>query len=71
MADLKVAYDPQRDVLEIEGVKYSGEIFRTYGGLQPLAPEHYLKIEKREPGETLTLFRGTLCEACKNAWEQR
>jgi len=51
---LRIAYDSASDVLEIEGVKYSGDLFRRLGdgpmGIQPSSPDEVFKIVKREDG---------------------
>lgn len=48
---MKIAYDSDRDVLEIEGTKYSGELFRALG-FAPIGT--VLEIVSRENG-TVTM----------------
>jgi hypothetical protein len=53
---LQFSYDAIRDVLTIEGVQYSGGLFREFG-LGPL--NRPLKIIKREDGlVTVQIFNG-------------
>lgn len=49
MRELNVGqYDPQLDVIEIEGTKYSGEMFRGFG-IDAMVGQ-VLRIDKREDG---------------------
>jgi hypothetical protein len=50
---LKIAHNQAADVLEIEGIRYAGEIFRQFGGLLPVG--RYFKLTAREDG-VLTVF---------------
>jgi len=47
MKPLNLKYDEDRDIIEIEGVRYSGDMFR-YLGFGPL--NQPLKIEQRSDG---------------------
>ena len=47
---LAVEYDAMRDILMVEGVQYSGSLFRDLGGL-PVSPLAVYRIRAREYGE--------------------
>lgn len=49
---LQFKYDPQQDVLRIEGIVYGGEVFRQLGGMMPLGTT--FRLAKREDG-TITI----------------
>jgi len=50
-ASLAFSYDPDKDELTIEGVRYSGELFRQYGiGPSPADRWHRI-VERREDGQ--------------------
>jgi hypothetical protein len=51
VTELAFSYEPGRDVLTIEGVEYSGELFRQLG-IAP--PGSWMRIVKRE--RVLTVF---------------
>lgn len=57
MRELDVGkYDPQLDVIEIEGTKYSGELFRSFG-IEAMVGQ-VLRIDKHENGLiTVTVLR--------------
>lgn len=44
---LKFEYDPAQDILTIEGIKYSGGLFRGLG-ISPSHPDEVMRIVKRE-----------------------
>lgn len=48
MAALDFSYDKQQDIMTIEGIKYSGEVFREFG-IGP-TPARWLRIIKLEDG---------------------
>lgn len=52
--DLNIAYDSGRDVVTIEGVQYSGHLFRSLG-LRGFEPGTWLRIEQRADG-LLTVY---------------
>lgn len=52
--DLKFSYDTDGDVITIEGIHYSGEVFRQLGGLLPAG--EIFKLVKRSDG-ILTIFK--------------
>jgi len=53
---LSVRYDTLRDELVVEGVRYSGELFRTLGLLGPSTPAMIQVIDRNEDG-VVTLKR--------------
>jgi hypothetical protein len=50
MNKLSVRYDPQKDIIEIEGTKYSGGLFRQFGLKFPGNVGNVLRIDKMEDG---------------------
>lgn len=44
------AYDPITDTIEIEGTRYSGQLFREFGCNFPGLVGHLLRVEKKENG---------------------
>lgn len=65
IAELKIAFDPIKDILEIEGIKYDGDVFRKFGGIEVTPAERYLKIVRRDFDGVLVLHQGTLCAGCQ------
>jgi hypothetical protein len=45
---MQFAYDPVDDVLTIEGIRYSGDLFRYFALETP--PGRWIRILKREDG---------------------
>ena len=52
MSTIRFWYDPVEDVLTIEGVKYSGELFRTFGVCHPGTA---FRVEERRQDGVLVL----------------
>lgn len=52
MSWLNIEYDPDFDIVTIEGIKYTGALFRELGGLLPI--EKTFRILMRKDG-VLTL----------------
>jgi hypothetical protein len=46
---LEFSYDFERDVMTIEGIQYSGDLFRCFG-IRTTAPHELMRIVKREDG---------------------
>ena len=47
---LNFSYDKQNDILEIEGIRYMGDIFRKFGGFEITPKDKCLKIISRLDG---------------------
>jgi len=47
---MRIEYDPETDILTIEGVKYSGELFRRLGGIGPGQPDEVMRVMSRNDG---------------------
>lgn len=61
-------YDPQSDVLEVEGVRYSGEFFRSLGRTMPVGS--VFRIEERWDGViTVTILDREEGEECSRLSE--
>lgn len=54
MEKLKFEYDEQNDTITIEGIKYSGEIFRQLGGMLEVGA--LFQLMERENG-VLTIYK--------------
>jgi hypothetical protein len=54
MAKLSVNYDEANDILEIEGIKYTGQLFRFIGGTFLTPKDKCFKIH-RSVGGMITL----------------
>lgn len=52
---LKIAYDERNDILEVEGIKYSGHVFRYFG--LGTVPGSWIRIIKREDGVAVVEIR--------------
>jgi hypothetical protein len=55
MQPITQEYDASTDILTIEGVKYSGELFRQFAKEMPIGAP--FRIVKRENGKTARKFR--------------
>lgn len=52
--NLRVEYDEAQDVLKVEGVRYSGSLFRHFD-LAPSAPDILFRIVNRNPDGVVIL----------------
>lgn len=57
LSSLDVSYDPWQDVLTVEGVRYSGTLFREFASLLPIGQP--FKIDERREDGLLVVTRLT------------
>ena len=50
MSKLSVRYDPQKDIIEIEGTKYTGDFFRELGCNFPEMVGQVLRVDQKGDG---------------------
>lgn len=55
MTPLTYSYDPEQDVMTIQGIRYSGDLFRK--GLGPTAPGWWVRVERARDGVMRYTFR--------------
>jgi hypothetical protein len=58
-SNIKLAYDPETDVLMVNGIKFACEVFRMWS-----APDDRV-YQFRRKDDVLTVQQVVVCDACK------